>query len=96
MLFILFTGCAEPPAPEPPPIVNVPTDQPTTKDAKDDFEMVCGRLRELRCKEGQNTPKGNTCETVLRNAMQEGIDLVGDVDCTVSATSCQYIRDNCE
>jgi hypothetical protein len=99
-VFVLGIGlvaCGEwypgPVTPDPPD--NDPTFQPTPEEATDDFERTCGKLRELGCKEGRNTPEGNTCETVLRNAAAEGIDLVGDVECTMQATSCEAAR-KCE
>lgn len=100
VIFILVSStlmcCSAILAPEPPPIVNDPVYQPTPDEANDDVERVCGKLRALGCDEGANTYEGNTCETVLRNAALEDIDLVGDVECTMSATSCEFIRKNCE
>lgn len=93
LLGVALAACEFQPGPvTPEPPKNDPEHQPTPDTAKDDVERVCGKLRGLGCKEGTNTPEGNTCETVLRNAAAEGIDLVGDVECTMKATSCEQAR----
>lgn len=94
LLCVAIFGCAtQQPLPPLPP--NDPGDHPTVDEAKDDVERVCAVLRKHNCEEGQNTAEGNTCETVIRNAAREGIDLVGDVECMLRANSCEAAR-QCE
>ena len=80
---VALTACNLPsPNPVPPPPPPVDVDAP-------DVERVCNRLRQLGCRAGETTPEGATCEDVLRNAAQNGIDLVGDVECVESASTCE-------
>lgn len=82
MLMFVLGACTPQTSPE------EPTKPVELVDGDDDATVVCNRLRELGCPESRDTPEGNTCEEVLRNAAAEGIDLVGDVDCVVASTSC--------
>lgn len=89
---LLASSCGPPPEPEEPVVVNNPEWQPSPEEAKDDVERVCAKLRHLQCEEGFPTKEGNTCEYVIRNAETQGIDLLGDVECTMVATSCEQAR----
>ena len=76
------------PSPSPKPERPIPPSQDSAKD-------VCDAWRRLGCEEGGETPEGVSCETVVRNAADEGIDLAGDVTCIVKAESCAQAR-KCE
>lgn len=86
LVLALVCGCTHPVLVPPPEPVEPP---------KGDVERVCEKLRVLECEEGQPTPEGSTCEEVLNNAAKEGIDLVGNVECTLAAETCAEAR-TCE
>jgi hypothetical protein len=65
---------------------------PVTPRGVNDVERRCNRLRDLGCPEGDSTPKGATCEEVVHNAAEAGIDLVGGIDCTMASRSCDEAR----
>lgn len=65
------------PGPQPAPV------------GEDDIETVCNWLRVNGCEAGRDTPEGASCETVIRNAASQGIDLVGETECVTSAPSCE-------
>lgn len=71
-----------------------PKKRPITVEGANDIERTCNKLRALGCSEAKETPEGNTCEAVLTNAAENGIDLVGDVVCVLDATSCAAVE-NC-
>ena len=80
-------------------ITCTPTPSPTSPDTEPEASVskvtkLCNAYRKLGCEEGQPTPEGATCETVVRNAKAEGIDLVGNVTCVTKATTCDEAR-NC-
>ena len=58
-----------------------------------EIERVCTRLRDLGCKAGQPTANGATCEEYITNAVENGIDLIGDVECIEAATTCDAAED---
>ena len=78
LIALLLTGCGGPgPAPS-------PADRTGTE-----IEQVCKRLRQLGCDAGKDTPAGATCEEYVSNAARNGIDLVGGVECTTAAQTCE-------
>lgn len=81
-LFLLLIGGVFAVCTPPTPMHPAPVGQ-------DDIETVCNWLRVNNCEAGKDTPEGATCETVHRNAAQNGIDLVGDPACVTTATSCE-------
>lgn len=96
LLAFLLTAC--PPDPEVPV---GPKPKPIGQDAAvlpdgalaTPCEAVCAAYRGLECPEGEDTPRGHTCEEVCQNAAQHGIDLSGSVnECIVKTTTCDEIR----
>ena len=81
--FLLLVGCGFP---------LTPTPSPDKSPIKGDAEVTCDKLRELECPDTEDTPEGNTCEDVLRNAAENGIDLIGDVNCVQAATTCKGVE----
>jgi len=76
---VLMLGACHPlPPPVPPP--KPPAGEPSCATA-------CDRLREMRCRTGDNTPAGATCEDVCGN-MEDSRIIAFGVDCVTRAESC--------
>lgn len=78
-----------PDVPEPPS----PSDGGAPSCSGDPCDVTCCHYRRLGCDEGEDTPKGRSCEDVCEVADAEGIELSKDPACMSEASSCEAARD---
>jgi hypothetical protein len=66
--------------------------QPPKKVEVPERFTVCEWYRAFDCPEGEATPEGATCEDVIANTAESGIDIAPDPECLRGVDTCEQAR----
>jgi len=91
---LFFPGCPRP-TPGPSPVPPVTVDALTAPDARKTYTCgdACAHLRALKCKMGNPTPRGATCEEVCDNVQGSGL-ASWNLGCIAAVKQCADV-DSC-